>query len=56
MINFAKLGGFRKGIRPVDPESLPRFVDTELNNAQRVIGDLVAAIQNLDERLTALEP
>lgn len=55
MINFAKLTGYRKATRPVQPDSLPRFVDTELSRVSVVTADLIAHIQNLEERVAALE-
>lgn len=55
MINFEKLDGYRKAIRPVDPNSLPRFVDDELVRVGRHMIDLIAHIKNLEERITALE-
>lgn len=56
MIDFKKLVGYRFGLRPVQPESLPHHIDTELQRISRVTGDIVAAIQELNDRLAALEP
>lgn len=44
---------YRKAIRPVTPESFPSFVDTELEKVARVTADIVAALKDLDARLTA---
>jgi hypothetical protein len=56
MIDYAKLQKYRKGVRPVQPESLPAFVDRELDRIALITVSLVEALQELDARLAILEP
>ena len=48
MIKLAKLTGFRKGVRPVRPESFPAFVDKELEAIGHTTRQLVEAIQSVE--------
>lgn len=50
-----KLTPYRRGIRPALPESLPSYLDSELQRLSVIITDLVGVVQNLDVRLKALE-
>jgi hypothetical protein len=56
MTDFSKLGEFSKGVRPVGPDSLPFYLDVELDRISVVLREMREALQNLDERLTLLEP
>ena len=52
----ARLPKYRRGIRPVQPESLPAFIDTELSKLESVIAAQAEIIRDLSARLAALEP
>lgn len=52
-MDYAKLTAYRKAIRPVTPESFPKFVDTELDRLSLVTTNIITALKDLDVRLTA---
>lgn len=51
-----RLTAYRRGIRPVSPDSFPRFVEQELEKVSTTSSELLAAVKALDARLKALEP
>ena len=52
MIDFKKLVGYRKGIRPVQPESFPTFVDRELERLGLVSNQIVDALKSVNTTAT----
>jgi hypothetical protein len=50
-----RLQPYRRGLRPALPESLPAYLDVELQRLSVIITDLVGLVQNLDARIAALE-
>lgn len=55
MIEAAKIQPYRRGLRPTLPESLPSYLDAELQRLSVIITDLVGVVQALDARIAALE-
>lgn len=55
MINYEKLAAYRRGIRPVLPDSFPQHADKELDRVAQVTNQLLQAIQDLNLRVTDLE-
>jgi hypothetical protein len=51
----AKLEPYRRGLRPALPQSLPSYLDSELQRLSVIITDLVGVVQALAARLDALE-
>ena len=53
MFDYKKIVGYRKGIRPVQPESLPTHIDRELDRLGVITTQYAEALQDLQARLTA---
>ena len=47
---------YRRGIRPVQPESFPIYTDQELDKLATTITQLIQYAQSLEDRIAALEP
>lgn len=55
-MDFTKLIPFRRQLRPVDPASLPIYLDQELERVAMVTVNYHQALTELEARIAALEP
>lgn len=55
MIDYAKIKPYVRSIRPTMPDSLPRYTDQELDKIGRLTITLLQALQDLNNRIAALE-
>lgn len=53
---MAELVPYRRGLRPPLPESLPSYLDAELQKLTVTNQHLVETIKDLQARIAALEP